>query len=303
MSASGRTDWNHEHREVNGVDVHFVRHGAGVPLVLLHGWPEFWFTWRKNIPDLAERFDVVVPDLRGFGDSGKPGLPDPPSALLDQFVEDLKGLTEALGFESIGLVGHDIGSHVAQAFARKYPERLRGLFFFNCVYPGIGKRWLEPESVKEIWYQTFHQQPWAADLVGRDRVACATYIRHFLDHWAHRPGIFDEDLDAWVDNFMKPENLQGGFNWYVSASEARMKIMREGPPELTKIDAPTHVLWGESDPIIRIEWADRLGDYFSDYTFEPAREAGHYVHYERPDLANREIVRFFSELQEREQRS
>jgi pimeloyl-ACP methyl ester carboxylesterase len=274
-----------------------------MPLVLLHGWPEFWFVWHKNIPALAERFDVIVPDLRGFGDSGKPGLPDPPGGLLDRFVEDLRGLAEALGFESIGLVSHDIGSHVAQAFARKYPERLRGLFFFDCVYPGIGKRWLEPESVKEIWYQTFNQQPWAADLVGRDRATCETYIRHFLDHWAHGPGAFDEDLDVWVDNFMKPGNLQGGFDWYVSASEARMKIMREGPPELPRIDIPTHVLWGESDPIIRIEWADLLGDYFSDYTFAPARRAGHFVHYERPELANREIVRFFSELQDREQRS
>lgn len=295
--------WNHERLEVNGVDVHYVRHGAGMPLVLLHGWPEFWFVWRKNVPELAERFDVVAPDLRGFGDSGKPGLPDPPGALLDQFVEDLRGLADALGFERIGLVGHDIGSHVAQAFARKYPQRLIGLFFFDCVYPGIGKRWLEPESVREIWYQTFHQQPWAADLVGRDRATCETYIKHFLDHWAHEPGVFDEDLDAWVDNFTKPGNIQGGFNWYVSMGETRMKIMREGPPELPRIDVPTRIFWGESDPIIKIGWADRLGDYFSDFTFEPARGAGHYVHYERPELANREVIRFFSELQEREQRS
>lgn len=288
--------WSHEYREVNGITVHYVRHGSGPPLVLLHGWPEFWFAWHENIPALAKHFDVIVPDLRGFGETEKPGLPDPPGALLDVLVEDLGALADALGIEEFGLVSHDVGSFIAQAFARKYPERLRGLFFFNCVYPGIGRRWLQPESVKEIWYQSFNQQPWAASLVGRDRETCKIYIRHFLDHWAHGPGIFDEDLEVWVDNFTRPGNLQGGFDWYVGINDARMAVMRDGPPELPRIDVPAYFLWGERDPLLKIEWADLLGEYFSDYALEPAREAGHFVHYERPELANREIVRFFSGL-------
>ncbi|MCZ6813021.1 MAG: alpha/beta fold hydrolase, partial [Alphaproteobacteria bacterium] len=68
-------DWNHRYIDANGIRIHYVRHGAGMPLVLLHGWPEFWRTWRKNILPLAEHFDVVVPDLRGFGDTEKPDLP------------------------------------------------------------------------------------------------------------------------------------------------------------------------------------------------------------------------------------
>ena len=296
MAARGMdgTGWNHGYAEANGIRVHHVRHGAGTPLVLLHGWPEFWYVYRKNVPALAERFDVIAPDLRGFGDTEKPGLPDPPSALLDAMVEDLRGLAEGLGLGPFGLVSHDVGSFVAQAFARKYSERLRGLFFFNCVYPGIGKRWLEPESVKEIWYQSFNQQPWAASLVGRDRGTYRTYIKHFLDHWAHKPGLFDEDLEAWVNNFTKPGNLQGGFNWYVGIDEARTEVWRQGAPKLPKIGVPTRFLWGVEDPLIRIRWADRLGEYFSDYSFEAAPGAGHFVHYERPKAANREIIRFFS---------
>jgi pimeloyl-ACP methyl ester carboxylesterase len=164
------------------------------------------------------------------------------------------------------------------------------------VYPGIGRRWLEPESVTEIWYQSFHQQPWAADLVGSSREACGIYLKHFLDHWAHEPGVFDEDFEAWVDNFMRPGNLRGGFDWYVGVGEARMKMMREGAPDLPKIETPAYFLWGESDPILKVRWADRLGDYFSDFEFEPAPGAGHFVHYERPDLANDRITRFFSGL-------
>jgi pimeloyl-ACP methyl ester carboxylesterase len=145
------------------------------------------------------------------------------------------------------------GSYIAQAFARKYPSTLRGLFFFNCVYPGIGKRWLEPESVRELWYQAFNRQPWAASLVGRDRVTCGIYVRHFLDRWAHEPGVFDEDLEAWIDNFMQPGNLQGGFDWYIGIDEARMAIVREGPPELPKIGVPARFLWGAEDPLIKVE--------------------------------------------------
>jgi pimeloyl-ACP methyl ester carboxylesterase len=289
----GEPGWNHQDLDANGIRIHYVRHGHGFPLVLLHGWPEFWMVWRKNITPLAESFDVVAPDLRGFGDTEKPGLPDPPSDLLGLMVEDLRGLADSLGFERFGVVSHDVGAYVAQGFARKYPERLAGLFFFNCPYPGIGRRWVEPYQVNEIWYQTFNQQPWAASLVGENRNTCETYIRHFLDHWAHEPGFFDEDLDDWVENFMKPGNLQGGFNWYIATNGSRIELIRTGPLEQPKIEVSTRVLWGLSDSVLKVEWADRLGDYFASYKVSAAPEAGHFVHYERPELANEEIVEFF----------
>jgi pimeloyl-ACP methyl ester carboxylesterase len=289
-------EWNHQYLDANSLRIHYVRHGEGLPLVLLHGWPEFWLTWRKNIPPLAEGFDVVAPDLRGFGDSDKPALPDPPGDLLKDYVEDLRGLADALGFERFGIVSHDVGAYVAQAFARGYPERLSGLFFFNCPYPGIGERWAEADHVNEIWYQSFNQQPWAASLVGENHKTCETYIHHFLDHWSYKPGLFDDDLDLWVENFMKPGNLQGGFNWYTSTNEGRIKQLRHGAPELPKVETPTRVLWGESDSVLKVEWADRLGDYFANVDFSPAQGAGHFVHYERPELANEEISGFFGAL-------
>ena len=96
---------------------------------------------------------------------------------------------------------------------------------------------------------------------------------------------------------MKPGNLQGGFNWYISTNESRIEQIRNGPPELSQIATPTRVLWGASDSVLKVEWADRLGDYFADYSVTPADGAGHFVHYERPELANQEILEFFRGLQ------
>jgi hypothetical protein len=102
--------------------------------------------------------------------------------------------------------------------------------------------------VREIWYQSFHQQPWAADLVGSSREACGIYLKHFLDHWADEPGVFDEDFEAWVDNFMRPGNLRGGFDWYVGVGEARMKMMREGAPICRRYSLPRTSCGGRATP-------------------------------------------------------
>jgi len=289
-------DPNHEYVGVDGVTMHYVREGSGFPLVFLHGWPEFWRTWRKNLPALADSFDVVAPDLRGFGDSDNPDTSPGEGYGIAAHVDDLRGFVDELGFETVGLVSHDLGAHVAQSFAREHPDRVAGLFFFDCPYPGIGDRWLDPDHLGEIWYQSFNQQPWAADLVGTSRETVRHYIGHFLRHWAGDPDAFAEDLDAWVDNFAAPGNLQGGFDWYVAADERRTGLMRDGAPDLPAIETPTAVRWGELDPVLRVEWADRLDDYFADLDFESVPDAGHFAHYERSELANEEIASFFETM-------
>ena len=291
-----RAPWRHDFVRTNGIRMHCVRQGSGRPLVLLHGWPEYWRVWRKVMPALAERFDVVAPDLRGFGDSDKPDLPASTGYSVECHVDDLLGLVDSLGFRTFGLVSHDVGAHVAQAFARLYPERLSGLFFFDCPNPGIGKRWGEPSFMLETWYQYLNQQPWAADFVGSSRKACELYLRHFFDHVAHRPGMFDDDIEAWVDTYLRDGNLQGGMNWYLAMQPTRLKMMLEGSPPMTKIMVPTCVRWGASDKILKPEFADRLAEYFHQPDVRIVEGAGHFVHFERPDYAIEEITRFFDRV-------
>ncbi|CAM4367209.1 alpha/beta hydrolase [Novosphingobium lubricantis] len=140
----------HINVSIDGATIHVARCGQGPVLLLLHGWPEFWLTWEPLMRRLADRFTVVAPDLRGFGDSDKP---------LGRFgaaehAGDMIGLLNALSIEKAGVVAHDVGGAVAQELARKAPERISGLFLFNFVYPGIGKRMAEPDRLIEIWYQS-----------------------------------------------------------------------------------------------------------------------------------------------------
>jgi pimeloyl-ACP methyl ester carboxylesterase len=138
-------------------------------LVLLHGWPEWSHVWRPVMSRLADEFDLVAPDFRGFGDSQKTSLTPARDATPEALATDILALADVLGLERIGLVAHDIGAFVAQVMARRSPGRIAGLFFFNCAYPGIGARWVEPGHLLETWYQFFHQMPWVADLIGSSR--------------------------------------------------------------------------------------------------------------------------------------
>jgi pimeloyl-ACP methyl ester carboxylesterase len=277
----------------NGLTFHVRRAGSGPPLVLLHGWPEFSLTWELVMRRLADRFSVIAPDFRGFGDSDKPDAGPTDRAGPDVHAADILALLDALGLAQVGLVAHDVGGNVAQSLCRTAPERFSGLFLFDTPYPGIGTRWGAPGQLKEIWYQSFHQLPWAAPLVGASRDTCRAYIGHFLRHWSARPDAFDDVLEAWVDNFLKPGNLQGGFNYYISVNAARLATMRGETPALPPIAVPTCVRWGAGDPVLRVEWADRLGETFTHLDFAPFEGVGHFPHREAPDQAAAMIATFF----------
>ncbi|MBN9005147.1 MAG: alpha/beta hydrolase [Rhizobiales bacterium] len=283
-----------EHLDVhaNGSRFHVARIGQGRPLLLLHGWPEFWLTWEPVMQRLADRFQLIAPDLHGFGDSDKPDGPYGP----DRHARDMLALLDALKLDRVGVVGHDVGGAVMQPMARQAPERLAGLFFFGFVYPGIGARMGAPDRLNEIWYQSFNQMPMAPEMVGATRDTCRAYIGHFLRHWAHRKDAFDDVLEVFVDNFMKPGNLAGGFAHYRASHAGRMAMLRGDAPALPPITVPTCVRWAEHDPIFPYAWTDRLSGTFGNLDLAPFPGAGHFAHRETPDRAAAEVAKFFDRI-------
>jgi len=285
---------SHRFVEARRVRHHIAETGDGFPIVCLHGWPEFWACWEPLMERLHSKHKLIAIDFRGFGESENPNPEPSDKANARCLADDVIALLDEIGLSRVGFVGHDVSALVMQEIARLRPELCEGLFFFNCVTPGIGSRWNVPEHLGEIWYQAFHQKPFAAEMVGQSEASCRTYIKYFLDHWSYKTGVFDQVIERWTENFMRPDNLQGGFNWYISQNAARLAAMAGEVPELPKIDTPTRVLWGRHDPIIKSDWSDCLDDTFSNVELTFAEEAGHFVHYEMPDLAAGEISRFFA---------
>jgi pimeloyl-ACP methyl ester carboxylesterase len=283
-----------EHLELkaNGATFHVARTGTGKPLLLLHGWPEFWLTWEPVMTRLAGRYTLIAPDLRGFGDSDKPPGPYGP----DQHAADMLALMDALDVRRFGVVGHDVGGAAMQPLARTAPERLAGLFFFDFVYPGIGARMGAPDRLNHIWYQSFHQMEMAPALVGATRESCRTYIGHFLKDWSYRKNAFDDVLEAFTDNFLKQGNLAGGFAHYRAAHAGRVRMMQGEAPKLPPIEVPTCVRWAEHDPLFPYAWTDRMGETFSKLDLAMFAGVGHFPHREDPDRAAIEIGAFFEKL-------
>ncbi len=276
----------------NGCAFHVARAGRGRPLLFLHGWPEFWLTWEPVMTRLAGRFQVIAPDLRGFGDSEKPAGPFGPQ----DHATDMVALIDALGLDRVGVVGHDVGGAAMQPLARMAPERLTGLFFFDFVYPGIGKRMAEPDRLIEIWYQSFNQMEMAPTLVGASRETCRAYIGHFLRHWARRKNAFDDVLETFVDNFLKAGNLAGGFAHYRASHGPRVAMMKGVAPMLSPIETPTCVRWAECDPLFPYSWTDRLGETFANLDLDLFPGVGHFPHREDPERAADEIRGFFERI-------
>ena len=282
----------HLHITARGARFHVARCGQGMPLLLLHGWPEFWLTWEPVMHRLADRFQLIAPDLRGFGESDKPardwGAAD--------HAADMMALLDALGIGRAGVVGHDVGGAVIQPLARLAPERLAGLFLFDFVHPGIGARMGTPDRLQEIWYQSFNQMPLAELLVGASAASCTAYIGHILRHWSHRKEWLETVLPAFVANFMRPGNLAGGFGYYRAAHAGRVALMRGEAPALPPITLPTCVRWAEHDPLFPYAWTDRLSETFSNLDLAMFDGVGHFPHREDPERAAAEIGRFFATL-------
>lgn len=266
----------------SGNRIHYMRTGTGPPVLLLHGWPGYWYDWRHVIPLLSSQFDLVIPDLRGFGRSDKPAFQSADYG-TSALAADLGALLNELQISSTMVLGYDIGGSAGQALAREYPNKVKGLVISNPTYPGVNGRELSPDNVSEFWYVNFNVLPLASELVGYHRDTVSMFLRHFYDHWSGpRYEIESEAMESLVDTYASKEAIEGSLHYYkawaASLTRNDQSATRDSP-----IDQPTIVLWGDSDPTAPIHWSDNLDKHFSNLIrLEPLQGIGHFVPLEAP---------------------
>ena len=226
---------------VDGFELAYDRAGTGPAVVLLHGWPGDRTDYRELAPLLVDAADVVVPDLRGFGESDKPA-----GAPVEQYsgpaqARSVAGLIEQLGLDRPVVVGYDVGSRVAQALARGRPD-LVGALVVAPPLPGIGGRVLDPQAIPEFWYQPFHQLPLSAQLVDGNPRAVRDYLAHFWAHWSGPDFTLPAaDLEHLVAVYSPPGAFTASINWYRSGAGAVSSSLAEVAPEPEqRIGTPDH---------------------------------------------------------------
>jgi pimeloyl-ACP methyl ester carboxylesterase len=269
---------------VDGFSLAYDRIGSGPLVVLLHGWPGGRSDYRLVAPLLADVADVVVPDLRGFGESDKHAVdPDEGYTALAQ-ARSVTGLLDELGLGPVVLAGYDIGSRIAQTVAQLSPERVRALVVTPPM-PGAGQRLLGPEVATEFWYQHFHRLDLSAQLLDGHRDAVRRYLEHFWSHWSgptYAPA--DADLDRLADAYAAPGAFTASIGWYRQGPGILVRgLAEQAPPPEDRLAVRTHVLWPAHDPLFPAAWGDRLDEFFADVTVTPLPDSGHFVPVEAPD--------------------
>ena len=270
---------------VNDVRLHYVRAGSGDPVVLLHGWPQTWYMWRKIIPALAERYTVIAPDLRGFGESSKP---------IDGYdkqtvAEDIYQLVQQLGFERIFLVGHDMGGPTAYAYAHAHPNDVRRLVILDVALTIDEAE--SAEYYKRLFHLSFHAEPdIAVALVsGRER----TYLTHFYRN-CYNPGAFTAaDIDEYVAVFSAPGAMRASMAHY-GAGPIDLQH-RKAMAQERKLEMPVLALGGSMS--FRKGVLHSCKQVANDVRGGIIEGAAHWVAEEQPEALTHELLKFFKEEQ------
>jgi pimeloyl-ACP methyl ester carboxylesterase len=280
--------FSHHTASVNGIQMHYEIGGQGDPVVLLHGWPQTWYEWRHIMPALAKNYTVIVPDLRGLGDSSKPltGYDGKTTA------EDIHQLVSQLGFKQIFLVGHDIGAQTAYSYAATQPNNVSKLVIMDFPFPGF----LPPVFGENgPWWFAFYQVPDLPEalLQGKER----EYISWFIKGLAYNPSaITEEDIDVFASHYSAPGGMRAGFEYYRSFPQDA-KDNKE-LAATAKLTMPVLVLSGDIYPALG-------GDLPGSSTLNSIQAlatnvhgiivpfSGHWIPEEQPDFLVDQLFKFF----------
>ncbi len=220
---NGNVTFSHHMASVNGIQLHYVIGGLGDPIVLLHGWPETWYEWRHIMPALAKNYTIIAPDLRGLGDSSTPLTGYDGKTV----AEDIHQLVTQLGFKTIFLVGHDIGTQVAYSYAAAHPTDVKKLVVMDLTIPGF-----EPPGMMPIWWRSFHETPDVPEALVQGKEM--TYLSWFYRNLAYNPSaITQTDINEFVSHYSAPGGMHAGFEYYRAFQEDAIQNMNYSKTKLT----------------------------------------------------------------------
>ena len=275
---------------VDDFRLRYVRRGSGPAVLLLHGWPGCWWDQHRVLERLEGDFEVVVPDLRGFGGSDRHDVDPRTFYSADAQASSVLGLLDELCVERVIVSGYDVGSRVAQALARRAPERVASLVVAP-PFPSFGHRPTSREAQGEFWYQHFHRLPLSEALLDGDLDAVRAYLGHFWHHWAgDRDILRPYQLDDLARVYARPGAFASSIAWYRAGAGATSQLAVPASPPLT---LPVIALCSTRDPLFAADWTDRLDLDFADVDLRVLDDVGHFVPLEAPDAvadAIREIA-------------
>ena len=288
MTAYG-SGWQHHFIETNNIRLHCVVQGEGELVILLHGFPEFWYSWRHQIPALAKHFKVVVPDLRGYNDSDKPkGGYD-----LDTLSADIGGLVASLGYLKAHIVGHDWGGAIAWNLAQKFPNVLDRLAVLNAPHPHRLMQELggNLDQLRRSWYLLAFQIPALPEWLIQQNLP--NIVKALFQDQAVRKGAFTQiDTELYQAALEKPGALSAILSSYRQLLSPQTWLANWGRSPLP-ITVPTLILWGEDD----VFFTPKLMEGMEKLVAAPLQlkllsHCGHWVQQEAPQTVNRELLNF-----------
>ena len=272
--------------EINGIKLHTVIIGSGEPLMLLHGFPDFWYGWRDIILGLKDKYRLIVPDMRGYNLSDKPEGVE--NYTLEILVEDIKKLSEALNLGKFSLAGHDWGGPVAWGFAEKYPESLRKLILCNGPHMIVMRKALSKSKAQQkasSYILKFIKPNSAKELIDQD----FQFLKLVVFGMPKKKNAISEfDKEKYVEAWSQPGAINAGLNYY----RATFKSMSETGDWTGIINVPTLVIHGMKDIALTPKILEGLSDYVKDLKIVRVENASHWVMVDEPEVVISSIKEF-----------
>src|SRR5277367_3132125 len=269
--------------DVNGVHLHYFIGGKGSPVVLLHGYAETSHMWIPIMPLLAESHTVIVPDLRGAGDSSKPDS----GYDKKNMAVDIHDLVTSLGFNHASIVGHDIGLMVAYAYAAQFPQETDRLVLMDAFLPGIGN-WKDVWLMRDLWHFHFYGKTPLALVKGRERI----YFEHFWNDFAADPtkSVPEADREFYAAEYAKDDGMRAGFEVFRNFEQDAKDFAELSA---TPLPMPVLVLAGEkAGGNFLIEQAKLVA---TNVQGQVVMGSGHWLMEEAPQITIPALITFLNE--------